>query len=195
MDGITFTGIKNIGGCGFSKKNPNSNYTTVKHNIIAQLTDDYNGRDLTAFEEVIKNCNAKKWYKGFSEDSRIIHIMTMYETDISKEVESIRPRLYLNYNLVPENKETLPLFSYIAKLTRRVFNMKDDQFVRDSDFVYGPIGRICLIPEYDMMAIAKNLGYRFKNFMDEVPFSNTSSKEFAQKINEEINIQMRNYLA
>ncbi|MBR6127284.1 hypothetical protein IKQ21_06325 [bacterium] len=194
MNGITFTGIKNIGACGFSRKIPNSEHAIVKNNLILQLTDDYNGRDLTSFEEVIKNCNAKKWFRNFPEDNRIIHIMTEYQTDLSKEVESIYPSLYLNYNPVPVNKETLPLFSYIAKLTRRIFNMKDSEFKRDSDFVYGPIGRICLIPEYDMLAIAKNLKYKFRNFMNEVPFSNQSSRQFAEKINENINKQMIDYL-
>ena len=194
MDGITFTGIKNIGACGFSKTIPKSPYAIVKNSLIAQLTDDYKGKDLSAFEDVIRECNAKRWYRSFPEDNRIIHIMTEYKTDLSKEIENPVPRLFLNYNQVPVNRETLPLFSFIAKLTRRISNMNDDEFVRAGDFVYGPIGRICLIPDFDMKAVAKNLKYKFKNFMDEVPFSNKSSREFAQKINDNINTQMKDYL-
>ena len=194
MDSITFNGVKNVGACAFSKNILGTTKSVVKNNLIMQLTDDFNGKDLTAFEDVIKKCDAKSWYRSFPEDTRIIHIMTTYTRDESKEIESLIPELYLNYNPVPVNKKTLPLFSFIAKLTRRISNMKDEEFVRAADFVYGPIGRICLIPEYDMLNIANYFKYKFKTFMDEVPFSNKSSREFAKEINKNIDTQMRDYL-
>ena len=194
MYGVAFTGIKNIGGCGFSRPIAGTSRAVVKNNLIMQLSDDFKGRDLTAYEDVIKECGADYWYKSFPEDNRIVHIMTEYVTDLSKEIENPIPQLFLNYNPVPVNKKMLPLFSYIAKLTRRISDMEDWEFKRANDFVYGPIGRICLLPEFDMMAVAKQMKYKFKDFMDDVIFSNKSSTEFAKKINENIKTQMIDYL-
>ena len=191
MNPVSFKGITNVGACAMTRQTNEKN-VRVNNCLIAQLTDDFNGKDLTEFESVVKDCNPDNWYRSFPEDYRLIHIMTEYTADISKEIDDPIPKLYVNYHEVPVKNETLPMFSFIAKLTRKIFNMEN--FQRANDFKYGIIGRLCLLPNCDLALIAKNLNYKFKTFIDTMPFSDDASKRFAKEINKNINRQMKDFL-
>ena len=193
MNNITFTGIKNIGACSMSREiSPTE--TNVRHFLIAQLTDDYNGKDLTEYEKTIKLCTSKKWQPGEMTDNRLIHLMTEYSLNPENEFSETVPKLFLNYKLIPEDSKRMPLFTLIAKLTRKIFNMQNQEYAVAKDFKYGILGRMLLMPGYDMQAIANGFNINYYKFMDMVPFNYNSAVKFSKIINEHIKKQMINYL-
>ena len=54
MDKVNFTGIRNIGA--YMKPLPYAMPNTTKTYLIAQLTDDFDGKDLNEFKEAAKKC-------------------------------------------------------------------------------------------------------------------------------------------
>lgn len=191
---INFLGVKNIGACSITQQIKNTEYARVRKYLIVQLTDDFNGKDLTEFNQIIKNSNSDGWFRNFPEDKRFIHLITEYICDLSKEIENPIPKLILNFKEVPVNKDTLKLFSFIAKLTRKISNMDTSEIVHNKDFKYGIAGRTFLIPNCDMAQIAQNSQMHFKKFMDQMPYSPMSVINGAKAINENIHKQMIDYL-
>ena len=194
INNIAFTGIRNVGGCTNTRILKGSSQISVSNNLILQLTDDYNGADLSEFKKLINKGNTKNWFKNFPGDNRVFHVMTHYGADMEKEFSETVPSLFINYKLVPVERETLPIFSFIAKITRRISNMADSEFKRSDDFKYGIIGRIALVAQCDFAEVAKKAKMNFEEFMDNVPFSNDASRETAEVINKNINEQMKDYL-
>ena len=155
VNNVSFTGVRNIGGCTNTRMVRGSSHISVFNNMILQLTDDYNGADLSEFKKLISKCNTTNWYKNFPGDNRVFHFMTNYSADMEKEFSESVPALYLNYQIIPVRKETLPIFSFIAKMTRKISTMKDSEFKRSDDFKYGVIGRIALVAQCDFAEVAK----------------------------------------
>ena len=54
MNSINFTGIKNAGFMSAQVIHPELMSIIDRNYLVAQLTDDYNGNDLTEFNEVVK---------------------------------------------------------------------------------------------------------------------------------------------
>ena len=152
---IHFTGVKNIGyQCRQYREAYYDDGTTEyldplddelekedydadveEHYLTLQLTDDYNGKDLTEFRNKLKISDIKdNFMRPASSDLLTINVDKENLTeDYTKPLIS----LYLNgaYEPLEINDKNLSLLSFIAKLVKRVSTMPDNQFVVNRDYL------------------------------------------------------------
>lgn len=186
MDNINFTGLKNIGFLNIYEKQPQIPFPLRRSNMIIQLTDDYNGKDLSEFKEILKKCATKEESYIFPHDSNFLHLFTaQYENSIDI------PELFVNWIKVPTENKTMPLFTYIAKVTKRIASMKSKDFIVDNDFKYGPDGNEYIFPMKKLtdFIYPENI----PRTLDMI-YSQHSCKYGADKINNDIQTQMLDYL-
>lgn len=135
---IAFTGIKNlhIAKKEYSKygayvtpdsniKNGNKHITEVK--ITCNLTDDEKGDDLRKFSDALKRSGA--WYQtnciNMNEPDKItLHMIRQDVDDINVRVVNSDFKLN-NLDLFLSRKDQLPIYSYMAYLTRTISNLPD----------------------------------------------------------------------
>ena len=186
MDQINFTGLKNIGA--YSKRLPYAPKNQTRTHMIINLTDDYNGNDLTEFKKIAKKCRPILGNMNFAKDPNFIHIMTS-----SLNAKGDIPEMAVNYIVVPPRRETLPLFSFIAKLTRRIAHMADNEFIINNDFKYNKDGDSFIFPIVKVSELTKNNEQKTKQLLEEI-YSPENNREVSKLINKHIQTQMENYL-
>jgi hypothetical protein len=97
--------------------------------INTQLTDDFNGKDLTEYKESLaKSAIAGKFHPN---NKDMINIVTVNLDPFSKEDFKV----FINKaNLNPEDKN-LRLFSFVAKLLKRIAKQKPSEFEINKDYL------------------------------------------------------------
>ena len=126
VNNITFTGISNIGCINF-KREPGAKGALSK-SISMVLRDDLKGKDFSEYNQVLHRITKSPSDFYFKPDEKNILNIECY-SDRNGDV------LMLNGNVIePENK-TMPIFSYIAKLTRKIANMLEKDMVVNKDYV------------------------------------------------------------
>lgn len=171
---ISFNGIKNTSSVIF--KNEQEKYTD--YNVSIQLTDDYNGKDLTKYKKVLSKVapqfkhptNSNFLHIGFFNDSNDdITIMTV-------NGESIEPK-----------DENLPLFSFIAKLTKCIANAQDKDFIHNRDYVESD-------EIIDNSVLDDEWAQAVKEASNKIPLTDIGTiKASCNVINNEISKQMAEY--
>lgn len=121
INNINFTGIKNIGAIQFSREPE-----VLSTAISMSLTDDFKGKDLAEFHTLLKKVAKKPMEYKHENGSNIVNV-----EHCSYKGHSA---LFLNGDEVPVNDNSLPIFSYIAKLTRRITNMPEKDMVVNNDY-------------------------------------------------------------
>ena len=120
INNVSFTGIRNIAWTEFSRKAP-----TVSKSLSMVLRDDFTGKDLTEFRNVIK---------------KVTDTPSKFNNEISSEILNIEgggrfpDGVAVNGELLEVNDKNLPVFSYISKLTRKISSMSDKNMVVDNDY-------------------------------------------------------------
>ena len=119
INNVSFTGIKNIGYIKFTRPIPVGNLKEKSLSMV--LTDDYRGQDLTAFLDVLKKIPGTQYG---------------YKHPISKNILNIEcsnlngfNTLLINGRPIKVDDEHLSIFSYIAKLTKKIAGMKDNEMI------------------------------------------------------------------
>lgn len=186
MDNINFTGIRNIGA--YMKPLPYAIPGTTRTHMIINLTDDFNGNDLKEFKEIAKKCEPVIGRCIFPNDSNFIHIMTSVVNG-GKDL----PDLAVNYIIIPVRRGTLSMFSYIAKLTRKIASMPDEKFDIRKDFKYGSYGDEYIFPGIRVSDMNPSKPSKTKEFLDEI-YSPSNDREVAKVINKHIQARMEDYL-
>ena len=154
INNINFTGISNIGFAQF-RREPGAKHA-LSSSLSMVLRDDLKGNDLSEFKSVLK---------------KITNSPNEYYFDKSKpnvlNLECYRDRndslVMLNGNVLEVKNKTMPLFTYLAKLTRKILNMPEKDIVVNKDYV-----------TYEA---PKNLVYG-----GEIKFGNISDDEKFQKL-------------
>lgn len=186
MDKISFTGLRNIGA--YQWRVPYVAPNVKRTHMIVNLVDDYNGKDLSEYKQLIKKYKGENGSLLFDKDSNFLHIMT----SVFKNKNDI-PELAINGNVIEPKKETLPLFSYVGKLVRRISNMKDKEFDIRQDFKYGPDGDTFVVPFLSITDLAEIHEVDAKKLIDRV-YSPENNRRVAKTIDEHIMRQMLDYL-
>ena len=112
MDKISFTGIKNVSHFAESFLNYNDVFTEERW-LSAELT----GRDLHKFQRAMKRSNMDKSNYTNPVRDNFININTY---SIPNE-----DAIAINNNLLEVNDDTLPMFTELARITRKIFNKKN----------------------------------------------------------------------
>lgn len=122
MDKISFTGIKNVSFFTERFRNYNDVFTEERW-LSAELT----GRDLHKFQRAMKRSNMDKSNYTNPVRDNFININTY---SIPNE-----DAIAINNNLLEVNDDTLPMFTELARITRKIFNKKDSKFVCDEKYL------------------------------------------------------------
>lgn len=113
---ISFNGIRNTSYV--VDKNDTTGRTEVRY-LNTQLTNDKYGNDLTEYKNLINNNKAfqNPYYSNF------INIAA-----INKHGYNV---IQLNGKNIPETDEYLPLFSFIARLTKKISEIPENDYIND----------------------------------------------------------------
>ena len=97
----------------------------------------------------------------------------------------------LNGNIIPETDEYLPLFSYIAKLTEKISNIPEKDFVNDRNYMISNYVDYALLLD---RKLSTELKTPVANYLDKV-HNPKSIKLCAKRINKSMQDTMINYFA
>lgn len=183
---INFTGLQNMGGA-FLALNRGKSHPVKTNILLVNLTDNFGDKDLTEYKRVLDKCGLGP-SSEFKPDRTFVHLSTQTGDD-----EYSVPKLYMNNLEVIPKKETMPLFSFFAKLTKKIVNMEDKDFFVTDEFKFGHCGDKYLIPGKSIMEISA-YNHIDNDLMLNQHYSPLSSKIAAQKINNDIQSQMVDYL-
>ena len=123
INNVNFTGLRNIGSCEFQRQ-PN----TISKSLSLVLSNDSNGKDLAEFKSVI---------------AKVTPDLEKFRNNISSEIVNVECKssgwhftdaLYLNGEEVKVNDKNLPIFTYIAKVTKKITGMPDNNFIVSEDY-------------------------------------------------------------
>ncbi len=141
INNISFTGIRNISFFPFVARN--SDGPSLNKSLTMVLSDDLKGNDLTEFREAVKKINKKRINFNNSVSGDILNV-TGYEDRRGK-------MLFVNNCYIHENDSYLPMFSYIAKLTKKICAMNHKDMIVDNDYIDNIAGDVIIrdmkIPE------------------------------------------------
>lgn len=122
MDKISFTGVKNMSYCLDKARDLNDVITKERW-----LNVELSGRDLHKFRKAFKKSNlAKRWYTNPVQDN-FLNINTY---SIPSE-----DAIAINNNLLEVTDETLPMFTELARLTRKIIKKEKSEFICDEKYM------------------------------------------------------------
>lgn len=134
---VNFTGFRNIGYLKkeyVNKKSDDFKESDEEQFINIQLSDDFNGKDLTEYRKKLKTTDLKGCLHPYNKNSINIAIMKdVAEDNIGRDVDY---GIYINDdNELEINDQNLSMLSYIAKLLKRVVNTPPEDFVVNKDYL------------------------------------------------------------
>ena len=126
---VSFTGFKNAGYLTATRigEEPVEVYQS---NI--QLTDDANGKDLTEFKNVIQKTGGNFINPINRDFVNIECVRRPYTDDYGDGVENF---IFLNQREVEVCDKNLPIFSFLAKLTRNIAKKPLNDFVVNKNYL------------------------------------------------------------
>lgn len=188
MNNVSFTGLQNVGACHVAGTFERGKM--VGTSLLVNLTNDFKGKDLTEYENVMRKCS-DSFGHYFPHDKNFLHIQTQKFIFNDEDFETV-PQLIVNgFPVEPETK-TMPLFSYIAKLTKRIIGSTEGDIKISNDFKYGPDADI-YISDIKISELESSQERR-KLILDNI-YSLPSAKAGAKNINNDIQAQMMDYFA
>lgn len=121
---INFTGIRNA---SYIIEKTSKGSFPIKDRILnVQLTNDAKGYELSDFINLTKP-TGKHFINPFHKDFINIDHFSINKNDM--------PTLYLNGEPLVTTDEHLPLFSFIAKLTKKIAKMPEEEFINDLGYL------------------------------------------------------------
>ncbi len=112
---INFTGIRNIAAANFTRNKLPS------ESLSMTLKNDLNDNTLDEFKSAVRKSGNSDFIDWEYPD--VLNIENAYD-DIAKT-----NKLYINGIFLKSTDKNLPLFSFIAKITGRIADMKDKDFI------------------------------------------------------------------
>ncbi len=173
---ISFTGTRNTSS--IVEKIKDKRNITVRY-LNTQLKDDEDGNDLTEYKNLVKKYDSFKnqYYSNFVN----IACINNGGTNVFK----------LNGIIVPETDGYLPVFSFIAKITQKIAQKPEKNFVNDRQYLISPYVDRALL-------LTRSLSIELNKYPDEyidAIHNPKSVKLCAQKINKSLENTMMEYFA
>ena len=183
---INFTGYKNAsavsvvngyivdGGCQLSDKR--------SHIFCCELTDDHNGKDLSEYVKQRSKLDSLAFKNEY--DINFINIASV------PNLENGIPDIYLNGVLLNPQDNSLGMFSFCAKLLKKIVpslpNQVNNDYLMSNDFC----SQLLIPPEFRNSCSKKEYRYYLESVVDD-----ENIREHAKLINEDIMTVMLDYLA
>lgn len=176
INNISFREISNIASIKFKRTED-----SISKSLSMMLKDDYNGKDLTAYNEMLNKIEfVKNDYKNIN-GHNILNIECV-KSNYGKAI-------LLNGKLVPVNDKNLPFFSYLAKLTKKIEAMNNNMIV-DKDYVSQRADNVLIYGENLSKLIPNSAGSEKRN---QSFFDKELIKETANEFNNFLQAIMNNY--
>ena len=105
------------------------------HLLNIQLTDDYNGKHLSAYKKALQKAelSAKEYENPINKNFLNIYISDdIIQEEHSKYTEN---EILINNKEVALNDKTLPFFSYLAQLIREIAQKPEKDFIVNKDYI------------------------------------------------------------
>lgn len=164
---VSFTGFRNvgvldkyIGGYAVNSKNNKIVYSperNVEVDVInVNLTDDYKGKDLTEFYKSAKASSIENYINPVNKE--FLNILFIKNSD-----EDSVGAFFVNGSRLELKDENLPLFSYIARLLRKITTTPKESFVVNKDYLENEDAQNALLPSID---IKKFFVGAYSSFLD-----------------------------
>jgi hypothetical protein len=193
ISNINFTGIKNIGGLFSVEINGNSKHPAgylkllERKYLVAKLTNDKFGNDLDEYEQVLALGTPALDNFHFLHNKRYINIFTEkpYRSNIPAKV-------FLNLEELPVQKNTLPMFDFLAKLTRKIANKSNSEFIYEDRFPVCNEGDLYIMGDTRISDITKGQTDYINSSL--AVYNPIAGRNIAKMINDGIQEQMENYL-
>lgn len=177
INNISFTGIENIATIRFKRSK-----NIISKSLSMVLKDDYKGKDLTAYNEMLNKIEfVKNDYKNIN-GHNILNIECV-KSNYGKAI-------LLNGKLVPANDKNLPFFSYFAKLTKKIAAMNNNNMIVDKDYVSKKADNILIYGANLSKLIPNSVGIEKRN---QSFFDKELVKETANEFNNFLQAIMNNY--
>lgn len=134
---VSFTGIKNlyIGKKTYSRigsylnskgqiKRGNKDYTDIL--IKCDLTDDEQGKHLSEFQETLRKCRPCYEFNCVNSQKPNHFRLIMSHFGVKDDIVDVQNSTFKinDYDIMLDEREILPLFSFMAKITRQIANAK-----------------------------------------------------------------------
>lgn len=178
---INFTGIRNI---AFTPSIEAVGHGKFSNSLSMVLSDDFNGKDLTEFKKVICKISSKPFEYANDVSSDILNIKFLHGKN--NQLENI----FVNGKNLQVNDKNLPMFSFIAKLTKRIGQMSDKNIVVNNDYVENVAERALVYGE----DLSQYMPFNDKQKSFGVFIEKNWVRQSAQKTNEFIQKMMESYL-
>lgn len=178
---INFTGIRNI---AFTPAREAVGHGKFSNSLSMVLNDDFNGKDLTEFKTVIRKISSKPFEYTNDVSSDILNIKFLHAKDT--QLESI----FVNGKKLQVNDRNLPMFSFIAKITKKIGQMSDKSMIVNKDYIEN-VAETALIYGEDL---SQRMPFDNKQKFFGVFFETDWVRQSAQKTNEFIQKMMEAYL-
>ena len=177
---INFTGIRNASY--IIEKTSKGSFPLKDRILNVQLTNDSSGHDLSDFVNLTKP-TGKHFINPFHKTFVNIDHFSLNRDEM--------PTLYLNGEPLVMGDEHLPLFSFIAKLTKKIAKMPEENFVNDLGYLRSSYADKALLMSRN---ISEELGEPFPECLERF-HQPDKIKKGAAKINKLIQEMMAEYFA
>ena len=156
---INFTGLKNIGyinlqfdlnnGVAATDSDDDIEEAEVSHSygqehLTVQLTDDYNGKDLTEFKNAIVSSDLERKYPN-PIGNDFLHIAVEKEDYQKGYLKNSKVSYYVNGEEVKINDKNLKFIGFVAKLLKKISQTPEDKMVYNKDFLNGEVSDKAII--------------------------------------------------
>lgn len=152
---VSFTGFKNAGYLAIA--NIGEEPVEVYQSNI-QLTDDKDGKDLTEFRNVLKKTGGD-FINPINRDFVNIECVSRHYTDEDDDGDGVENFVLLNQREVEVCDKNLPIFSFLAKLTRNMAKKPLNEFVVNKDYLESNDCRYGVMAGADMVDLVGEESY------------------------------------
>lgn len=183
ISNMNFTGISNIAGVRFSRKE-----NTISRSLSMVLSDDFSGKDFEEFKSIIS-----KITKNPDDYSNPIlpDILNIECYSKKKSNSAYKNSIFINGKKLAVNDNNLPIFSYIALLSKKIIAFNDKNFKVNDDYKkYFANDAIIYGISIDKSSFQRNID---KTKLINFSFNPESVKNTSQYINDFVQDLMNRY--
>lgn len=173
---ISFTGIRNT---SYAVDRNNRTGQAEARYLSTQLTDDKYGNDLTQYKALINKNKVfqNPYYSNFIN----IAAFTKHGMNI----------IQLNGKTIPETDEYIPLFSFAAKITKKISEIPENDYINDIGYLKSDFADRALLLDKN---ISEELNMPLDDFFDKM-HNPKNIKKCSKNINKSIEECMLSYFA
>lgn len=188
---INFTGIKNVGS--LSSKSTHPLLPIELHVLNVQMTDDYNGKDLSEYRKVLNKTsnNGTSFFNSIAPDFLNIHVLKFEDN-----TNNVITKYIVNGHVLKISDSNIPIIEFISKITKKISKTNEKDFIINKDYLDSDEFRYGFVPGNDIdISLGSNATSETKEDLRKTIHTPRSVKKCAEKIHNNIHNTMLKYFA